>query len=527
MRRVEKTGSGAVCFPQGQPYRKEGVSEFRGWQGPDSRSIRWSSSLFHCSIRALYSLACCGVRRLRISSSLSARCFSVCLLIASLCWSNWAMASAKSFAPGGLTYVTAGYSPTRILSVSGGRILESRIIWPFSSSGHPRSACQLYEWRKSTRASAVFLDRISDCHRESHSAESPDVGDGAIYGWISTPSSMPSPGEILIIFQPARSSDPYMLRAALLVSASGTNSMIAWRPANGFNGSMLVLVLPIDQNGITRGALQTARLVNDFSNSARLASSCDTSCSSVASSCVNVSVRVDTALALSWACPADLSATSADFLASPACCITSASNCSLVLRNSAFLLRRSELLARNCPLIDAIFIPIPSSPAIPIVISKTQPTSTNNLAIDGLSGDQGMPKYVLTQASISSRYSRHIIHNSIATPSRTKALEIHNGTRSQNTDDISRVLASLSRADMALSRAEMELSKAETSVGRLEAAWIKWAKITIALLFFVVVYGIWIIVVAVREEYVYKTSLSYGHSRKKILRKWTRRFGAY
>jgi len=54
---------------------------------------------------------------------------------------------------------------------------------------------------------------------------------------------------------------------------------------------------------------------------------------------------------------------------------------------------------------------------------------------------------------------------------------------------------------MALSSAEMELSRAEESVGKLEAAWIKWAKITIVLLLVPVIYGAWIVIVALRDEW--------------------------
>jgi hypothetical protein len=423
-------------------------------------------------MRALYSLACCGVRCFRTSSFLSASSLSICFLITSLCWSPLAMASAKSFAPGGLTYITAGYSPTRILSVSGGRISGSRITWPFSSTGHPRFACQSYEWRKSTRASAALLDRISDCHKGYHSAEDPDVGVGAVYGWISTPSSMPSRGEILIIFHPARSSDPYMLRAALLASASGTNPMIAWRPPNSFSGSILVFVLPTDQNGITRGALQTARFINDFSNSARLASNSDIPCSSLVSSCVNLSVWLDTAFALYWAWPADLLAASAEFLASPDCCVTSASSWSLLLRNS-------PLLVRSEPLIDVIFTPTRSSPTIPPVTSKTPMISTTHFLVDGLSGERIVPR---RQASMSLRRSRQITQSSIATPSATKAVN-HGSDRSQGTDELSKAVMSLSSADMALCRAE-------ASIGRLEALWIKCTKFTIVALPIVRVYRI-------------------------------------
>jgi len=55
---------------------------------------------------------------------------------------------------------------------------------------------------------------------------------------------------------------------------------------------------------------------------------------------------------------------------------------------------------------------------------------------------------------------------------------------------------------MSLSRAEMELSKAEASVGRIEDAWIKWAKITMVLLLVPISYGFSLIILALREEYV-------------------------
>ena len=104
-----------------------------------------------------------------------------------------------------------------------------------------------------------------------------------------------------------------------------------------------------------------------------------------------------------------------------------------------------------------------------------------------------------SQSSISSRYSRQITQNSIATPTATKTVN-HDSHRSQETDELSKALISLSRADMAL-------SKAEASVSKLEAVWIKAAKITIVGLLGAIVYGLWIIILALREEYIYKKSL--------------------
>jgi hypothetical protein len=80
---------------------------------------------------------------------------------------------------------------------------------------------------------------------------------------------------------------------------------------------------------------------------------------------------------------------------------------------------------------------------------------------------------------------------------------------SHGTDELSRVLIHLSKADMELSRADMELSKAEGSVGRLEADWIKWAKITIAALLALAAVAFYIFILAVREDYVYKKAINH------------------
>jgi len=74
-------------------------------------------------------------------------------------------------------------------------------------------------------------------------------------------------------------------------------------------------------------------------------------------------------------------------------------------------------------------------------------------------------------ATVASLYSRHITRISIPTPTTTNTVNSGNN-RSQNPDDLSRVVIAFSRADM-------ELSKEEASVGRLEAPQIKCAKITV------------------------------------------------
>jgi hypothetical protein len=63
-----------------------------------------------------------------------------------------------------------------------------------------------------------------------------------------------------------------------------------------------------------------------------------------------------------------------------------ATSSSLSLCNSAFLLPNSAPLPRSTPLMDVIFIPTPSSPTIPSVISRTLAISITNLAVRGLPG---------------------------------------------------------------------------------------------------------------------------------------------
>ena len=69
---------------------------------------------------------------------------------------------------------------------------------------------------------------------------------------------------------------------------------------------------------------------------------------------------------------------------------------------------------------------------------------------------------------------------------------------------MARVSAELSKADIELSKAEIDLSKAEAAEGRLEAAWARSAKVGIIGLSVAMVYVIWLIILALREEYVYK-----------------------
>jgi YbbR domain-containing protein len=78
---------------------------------------------------------------------------------------------------------------------------------------------------------------------------------------------------------------------------------------------------------------------------------------------------------------------------------------------------------------------------------------------------------------------------------------------SQGSSELSKAVILLSRADMELSRAQMELSKTEISVGGSETKLAKLAKITIALFLVPIGYGVWIIILAEREERSHKNSL--------------------
>lgn len=86
-------------------------------------------------------------------------------------------------------------------------------------------------------------------------------------------------------------------------------------------------------------------------------------------------------------------------------------------------------------------------------------------------------------------------------PTTTKEVNTH-AHGSKPADELARLSALLSKADIQLSKSEMDLSKAEASEGRVEADWIKSAKVAIIGLSGAVFYGLWLIIVALREEYV-------------------------
>jgi hypothetical protein len=83
---------------------------------------------------------------------------------------------------------------------------------------------------------------------------------------------------------------------------------------------------------------------------------------------------------------------------------------------------------------------------------------------------------------------------------------------SQPADEFARLSALLSKADTQLSKAEIDLSKAEASEGRLEAVWVRSAKVAIIGLTGAVLTACWLIIVALREEYVYKKFLKSQHN---------------
>src|ERR1022692_2024748 len=185
--------TGAVSRPQlNDSYRSLGTSGFKVWHGPLYRSFsNFSVSSYSC-LWALNRAASWGVRLWRYFSSLFNCSCSLSCKLSCICWFLCIVSAAKSFAPGGVTNVTGGYSPTLILKLSGGKSLGSCINAPCSSTRYPRLACQLYEWRKSSRTSAIWLERTCAPHMEPLS--------GPSNGWTETPSSIPSTGVGLLTF---------------------------------------------------------------------------------------------------------------------------------------------------------------------------------------------------------------------------------------------------------------------------------------------------------------------------------------
>jgi hypothetical protein len=139
---------------------------------------------------------------------------------------------------------------------------------------------------------------------------------------------------------------------------------------------------------------------------------------------------------------------------------------------SDFLLN-SAFLVRSSPFLTAIFIPTPNSPATPSA-TKIEPTNPHTKReCEGLSGGRTIPRLHSFNASLC---SRTMTRTSIATPITTATVNTH--------ASVSHIPDELSRSVIALSKADMALSKAEASEGRLEATWIKCAKITIVALVF-------------------------------------------
>ena len=463
-------------------YQKDGSI---GWQGLSAYFCFNCFWYWFCrSLWALNFVASWGVRLLRISASCFACCSSICFLIASL------VATAGA-APFGLTKRTAGSIPILIRRPPVGTSVGPRTRWLCSSTGQPNFAIQLFKCRKLRSAIAESPD-FHSLLTEARSSSGSDRN-----CWTSTPSGVPSTGVSFSICNPASVREAMMYDFALFVSASkGWYSINTSSPANGRNGSTAVVSPGTEGGGghdirrtshsvMTLGALQTAKFLSDFSNSARLASTPSNFVFADWSSRSSCAACSDTASAFVLALPASTPASFADCWARaalcsavPACCVMSASNWLLLLRKSEFLLRNSDSLPRNLRFIEATSTPTASSPAIPSPISRTLAISTRRLVNDGLAGDRNTPKYVSAHVSTSSCHSCRITHSSSTTPAKTKNVKTK---PAYSQDEVSKVLISLSSANMALSRAEMELSKAEGSVGRLEAAWIRGAKITIAL----------------------------------------------
>ncbi len=204
-------------------------------------------------------LNCCCNRSSRLCLS-SASFFSHWLL-------NSSMLAVNDCCPGGLTNTTGGYRPICMRTAPIGITLGSRIGLCCKSFGQPRCACQLYEWRNTTSFSATSLAcQYPDMSGMAgvgapRAVPASSAGVPAIDGCTDTPSSSPS-----IILNDctshlASASTLARLKAARLASASGTNSMITFWPANGRRGSAVVFPRVI-QLGMILGELQIAKFSN-------------------------------------------------------------------------------------------------------------------------------------------------------------------------------------------------------------------------------------------------------------------------
>jgi hypothetical protein len=410
--------------------------------GSSSSSTRCSFSLILASISANRA----GGRLFRISWNCLSRCCLLCLLISSILCCCAAIAVCRSFIAGGTMNVTGGYSPTLIRMPSCGTIFRSR-----SLLSQPIFAAQLYEWRKRTTFAATSRERSSTPQLNVFRSDcSEDVNSNPC---TSTPSLMSPFGGRTVIFHPARSSAPYTSDAALLASASkGVNSRIAVHPAYGFNGS-LVDFPPVNQLGITLGAVQTAKFRNDLSSSARLASTAFNFASSLVSSRFNRSACCPTASALSWAlrdatvaASASSWAVLAEVAALPASLESSKKSASSPLRMhvSRFAIWDSS---HNSPDTPAATRPAPSTPKTKSIVC-------------GRSGGCIVPRL---KSCSSSQYSQTTKTTSSTTPTATKNVQNPNHPRSDELES-SRPASALLSADSSV----MELHEGQARLAKLQ-----------------------------------------------------------
>ena len=196
------------------------------------------------------------------------------------------------------------------------------------------------------------------------------------------------------------------------------------------------------------------------------------------------------------------SVSSADFFADPACWVTNASNWSDFDLSSPFFVRSWISYPLTSTFIDAIWIPVASSPRIPPATNKTLMYSKVTFQTDGLFTRSTPNANFSAQISTSSRWSCQMTTNSMRTPIATAAVQTHPQC-SIDGKDLVRLSTLLSKADMQLSKAEMDLSRAEESVGRIEAAWCRSAIVAIIGLSCALLFGVRLIILAVWDQHVY------------------------
>ncbi len=352
--------------------------------------------------------------------------------------------------------MTAGYIPALTRRPPNGTTFVPYIIALFSSTGQPNFACQLYEWRKSRRA----FPAPSALHSYPNWSYPSDMK-----CWTSTPSFKPVTGVALSINHPAARSELASWIAALLVSASYCSySNTTCVPANGLSGSVLDLSFvrsvpcPIVHVGKILGALQTARLISDFSNSARFASTASSFDLADTRSVFSASAFLSTLPALSWAAFAVSFASFAEALAPSASNLASlADSCAVAAsfessEESASLPLRIHV--STVPILDSSH----NSPDTPAATRPAPSSPITKSSVGGLSGACIKPRL---KSCSSSRYSQTTKTTSSATPTATKVVQNPNHQYNEELRSL-RLASALLSADssvMALHEGQEYLAK--------------------------------------------------------------------